>query len=47
MVAILEFKSAKPVDEFAKLRKLCIKNLESIKTIDDNTDFSDVNFKKL
>ena len=43
VVALLEFKSVKPVESSNMLRKLSVKNLENIKLIIDNTDFSDIN----
>ena len=47
VVALLEFKSAKPVESSNMLRKLSVKNLENIKLIIDNTDFSDINLSDL
>ena len=43
VVALLEFKSAKPVETSNMLRKLSAENLKNIKTLIDLTDFSDIN----
>ena len=45
-VAVLEFKAAKPIEKSAMVRKLCLKNLETIKLTIENTDFSDINLRE-
>ena len=42
VVATLESKSTRPIEEFCNLRNLNVKNQEIIKNIIDNFDFSDL-----
>ena len=46
VVVVLEFKAAKPIEESAMIRMLCVKNLETIKLTIENTDFSDINLRE-